>query len=303
MIHIPALKRRVFELSLFFFFFYVSVYGTLSIFQNSIIVRLSKDIMLAWLVFISLVWLVFNKKYPLKYSLLIIVGSLITILVVGMLSLLNGNSFMVLGYGIKITLLPMGAIVFGIYLKSKKYNLHRVLLIVFISLITAWAIQRGLGLERLMQMGFEYAVNVKHFNGNTLRLPSIVGTPDGYAFMLAIVGLMLEVSFLCKNRKKLAIVVKVITVTFLILSTIRSALVLFLICQIVTYFQKIKIANGKFKYLYYSLSLFLLSLFTGLLPKIISSGFGLLNTYSLFDRFNLWMNYLPSLGSKEGIIG
>ncbi|TYS17740.1 hypothetical protein FZC78_07725 [Rossellomorea vietnamensis] len=296
------LKKRMLTFIIGIFFFYISIYGTLSIFQDTILIRSIKDIALIVLILLSFIHIVLFKKYKSNIFIIFIISILGGIYLISFLSLLNGNSLVNLGYGIKISLLPMGGVLLGIYLKNKNIKIQSMLIVVFISLISTWTLQWFSGVDKLMQLGFEYAVNVKHINGIP-RLPSSVGTPDGYAFLLAIIGVLLQVSLLGKNYKKFAFIVMLLTLSFLVLSTIRSALLLFVFCQLIVYLKKVSTSKQTIKYLYFTLLSFLMVFSILILPIAFSSGLSLFSRSSLVDRFSHWFSYLPSLTTSEGFIG
>ncbi|MEN3780760.1 hypothetical protein [Priestia megaterium] len=303
MIHIPTLKRRIKSFLIFCFFVYASIYGTLSIFLDNLVVRSLKDVALIGFVFISVIWMIFNKKIPLTYLNLLILSSVTAITVISLLSILNGNALVTLVYGVKITIFPLSCLFFGIFLKNMKYDMHRVLIVIYVLMIVAWLIEAKLGVDKLVSMGFEYAVNVKNFADGAPRYPSIVGFPNSYAFLLALVGLLLESSFIGKNKRKIAFVVKVLTFIFLILSTMRSALLLFLFCQAFTYFRQINIAKGRKKHLLYSMVMFCLAIIPVGFYFLIKDNASLLNLNSLHDRLGHWLSNLPAAGSLESFIG
>jgi len=285
-----------------FYIVFISFYGTISIFVDNPIFKLSKDI---FLVSIGIYYISkFFLKKRVEKKTLIVISFLFLITVVSALNLINpgpGYNLTDFAYGIKTTILPMVGLLLGIFLKQSKMNIYKPLYFIFFLIIIGWICQRILGLDELMAMGFEYAVNVKNF-GDNLRLPSLVGTPDAYAFLLSLTGILIEWDLRTKGRKGMANIFRVVTLLFLLLATIRSAMIFWFIYQICATLKSFFRLTPKRAYISIAFALFLL------LP-IMFSGYYLLsnttlgNSYSTQDRLSHWGDNLPSLFSKEGLYG
>ncbi|MDI3092400.1 hypothetical protein QJ133_14840 [Priestia megaterium] len=204
-------------------------------------------------------------------------------------------------YGLKITVFPLLLIFSGVLMTHFGLKLDRVTLFVFITIIITWVIQYNQGIDALVAMGWEYGVQVKNFNHATPRLPSSVGTPDGYAFLLCITGILLEYSTMIRNKKKLKFIIKIVTLTFLILATIRSALVFWLVFQLLMSFYYVKKLKYRVKYLVLSIYYMLFS--TIPIAIIYLSRSSLSSTSSLEDRLSHWGGNLQPIWSLEGIVG
>lgn len=299
MIHIPSLKRKFFILFVLFFFVYISIYGTLSVFLDNILVRSIKDFLLITLVAFSFVVIIIRK--PTRFN-AIIMFALFCLVIIGSLGLTQSNDFWIhLLYGIKISVIPIGALFFGMYLKYKGVDITKVVKFVFPTLVLTWLTQYFLGIPELIRMGFEYEVNIKHFFGFP-RLPSLAGTPDNYAFLLAITGLLLEDSLVAEGKKKRAFVIKLVTFVFLLLATVRSALLLWFVCQMVMLIKQITAPRGRQAYLLVAGTCFFIALAPLLIVTVVADT-SIASVTSTVDRFSHWGTSAPSLTEAEGIVG
>lgn len=294
-------KSKKFEFVLLLFFFFATIYGTLAIFIENMYVRAIKDAWLGVLVIYVLYKLVFSYKIN---RLIFKLGTVyLALFIISILSLFFAdNTFINWIYGIKITLLPMGMLFVGYYNgNSRGDKLIKILSILYAMVLLTWVTQYLMGLDKLLALGYEYAVNVKNF-GDKLRLPSLLGTPDSYALYIAIVSLVIQNSNFLSERYKIKILFIITTFMFLFLSTIRTALLLWLIAQGFTVVISI-LKNKK------SIILLKCAIFFMFLPLAIIVAFfkmkntGILSVYSLTERFTHWGLFNQSLFSSEGIIG
>ncbi len=281
------------------FLVYSSFYGTLSIYTPSGAIKALKEIFIVLLTTYVLLDFVRTKDKVIKEERYFIFVLLLSLMVIGAVGMLGNNSIISYVYGVKITLIPIASIFIGIYITKYNIDLVKIFAWIYTFIIIGWIIQDILGLETLMNLGFQYGVNVKNFN-DELRLPSLVGTPDAYAFLLSILGIFLEVKM--KNHKKMKLIIKITTLLFLVLATIRSALTLWLVFQIASYIQKISLEKTKRKYIYVSLICFSLAAIP-LLWTFVLQGSELTGTHSLEDRFSHWFLNLAPIYTGQGIIG
>lgn len=287
---------------IFLYIIFISFYGTIAVFVDSSIFKLSKDIFLALIGAYYIFKFFLRKRFEKKTFIIISVLSLI--ILVSVFSLINPSynyDLTDFAYGVKTTIFPMIGVLIGIFLKQSRMNIYKPLYLIFFVIIIGWIIQRVLGLNELMSMGFEYAVNVKTFNGN-LRLPSLVGTPDAYAFLLSLTGILVEWDLRTKGRKGLANMFRIITLLFLLLATIRSAIIFWIIYQVVATLKSFFDLAPKKAYISIAFILFLS------LPIIFGGYYLLSNTTlgsssSTQDRLSHWGDNLSPLFSKEGMYG
>lgn len=292
------LPKRIF---IAFFLIYASIYGSLSVFIDSIVVRALKDFLLALIVVTSVVAL-FSKSYYTTniQNKIFVVLSLFTL--IGILSSLNHMTLALLIYGFKITILPMFGILVGTSLKKKNINISKVIHLVFFLSIIIWLIQRYLGVDFLVSLGFNYGTDVTHYINGMPRLPSIAGSPDSYAFLLAITGILSEFHLKKSSKIKLSHLVKCLTFIFLLLGTIRSPLLLWLVFQIFYYLGKYKLSKGKIVNLYISITCFVLTILPFIFIKFIS-GSSIADTRSFKARLSRWGEHIPNINETEGLIG
>lgn len=291
-------SKKLFTNVFFVFLFYAVVYGFLSIYTQNMIIRSLKDVLIV--LFILYVFIDFYKTKDriLQTKKMFISLFLLICIIIGLLSLMSDNTVINIIYGIKITFIPILSIYIGMFIKKYNINLFRPILLIFIVVIVGWIIENKMGINALINVGFIYGVNVKNF-GNSLRLPSIVGTPDGYAFVLSITGIYL--SYKLKNNKIFSLLIKICTIIFLILATIRSALVFWIAFYIFSFIRKTNLIKTKKRFLYSSIAFLFLALIPLLFFFIQRSS--LSATYSLQDRLSHWFVNLSPLLSSEGIIG
>ncbi|MED3923715.1 hypothetical protein P4594_01385 [Priestia megaterium] len=287
---------------IFLYLIFISFYGTIAIFVDNPIFKLSKDVILILIGMYYLFKSFLRKK--IENRTFIIIAFLLLMVCISILNLINptmGYGVTDFAYGIKTTIFPMIGLLLGMFLKQSKMNFVKPLYIVFFLIIITWVLQRIVGLDTLMSMGFEYAVNVKTFNDN-LRLPSLVGTPDAYAFLLSLTGILIEWDLRDKNKKGLANIFRIITLVFLLLATIRSAIIFWLVYQIVAYLKSFFQIPIRKAYITIGAIMFLL------LPIMFGGYYLLSNTTlgsssSTQDRLSHWGDNLAPLFSHEGIYG
>lgn len=278
---------------------YLSCYGLISIFVDNIFIRSLKDAGMA-LIAVFALSKVYRSQQEFIIPFLFLLGSIV---VIGSLNLILGKSIVTLIYGFKITLLPILMIFAGMFIaKSKEIFLFaRTNLIIFFLLIAGWLIQYSLGIEKLISIGFVYGVNIKHYLEGVPRLSSITYSPDGYAYALLISGLIAERIRLAEKHRLIRLSIQLLTISFLLLSTIRSALVLWIVYQIVMFLLHVRKYNKH--------NVLLLGGVFLLLPAAVMLGIQMLNRYnllsmnSLTDRFQVWGANLTSPFSMAGVIG
>lgn len=281
------------------FFVYVTSYGTTVIyFEDNLLFKSIKEIVLILITIKALVY--FSKSREpifLKHFILIFV-LLSVLLTLNYLFNIKNNDIFTFLYGVKISFLPMVSIIIGRYLIGKNIEISRIVFLMWFFLISAWILQKVLGLEWLLNNGFEYGINVKHFTNGELRLPSLVGTPDNYAFLLSIFSCFLLYINVVRKKYFNATVIFTISSYFLFLSTIRSALLFFLIFIIfygLITSVKSNRKNALIIFIAFSISLMFVSVTLYVNP--------LLSTYSLEDRFTNWIQGTTPLLSPSGLIG
>ncbi|RMA94460.1 hypothetical protein [Priestia megaterium] len=287
---------------IYFFLVFISFYGTIAVFFDNTIFKISKDIILIFIV-LSFLFSFFTRKGFEKQTFSIISMLVIfsCISAIGLFGNSSGYSSTDFVYGVKTTIFPMLGLLIGISLREAKVNIVKPLYIVFFLIIIVWFLQRMLGVESLMSMGFEYGVNVKTFNGN-LRLPSLVGTPDGYAFLLSLIGILIDWDLTKRGKKKLAILFKVLTLVFLLLATIRSAIIFWLIYQLITTLRSFAKLPRSYGYTVLGLLMFLI------IPVVLGGTYIFTNTTlgsvsSTQDRLSHWGDNLSPLFSHQGLYG
>ncbi|MED3834997.1 hypothetical protein [Peribacillus frigoritolerans] len=276
-----------------------SFYGLITLFFDYQIIRVSKDIVLFFLGSLSIIIIFFTTKEYLKinlYFIFILLFISFFSLIVALLK--NDADIFVWAYGFKILILPMLMFFVG-YITSNKYSKFEFFnFIVAISLVLFWSFQYLMGLDWLLSIGYEYGVNVKHFVGGILRLPSITDSPDAYAFLLAITAFFSIRSESLLKKPILKNIMVLFFLTFILLSTSRTSIIFFVVCLLT-----ISIVEKKlFSYYKISISLFLVILLT-LVVYTIKDSIVLFSTYSLFDRLSHWGSELPNLLSIEGLVG
>ncbi|EEK53331.1 hypothetical protein [Bacillus cereus] len=283
------------------FILYASIYGIVSVFTENIMIRGVKDAALILLILGCLWNFIFtkdNKQIGLKITLLILLSFLT---IIGIIGNINNGDLVTYTYGMKITIIPIGALLIGMLAKKYHISLDKVLIAIFFSLIIVWTLQYQLGVDYLVSMGFEYGKNVKHIDGFP-RLPSIVGNPDGYAFLLCITGILVEYSNTLFKKKKTRLFIKTLTLAFLLLSTIRSALLLWLVFQFLMFIPKIRKAANKHKLLSISAIFYIICfLIIAWLAFLSDSKIGM--SSSLIDRLSHWGKNAPQINTLEGFVG
>lgn len=278
---------------------YLSCYGLISIYVDNIFIRSLKDAGMA-LIAVYALSKVYRDEQKFIIPFLFLLGSIV---VIGSLNLLLGKSIVTLIYGLKITFLPILMIFAGMFIAKVKgiYVFARTNLIIFFLLITGWLIQYSLGIDKLISLGFIYGVNIKHYLEGVPRLSSITYSPDGYAYALLISGLIAERIRLAEKNRVIRLSIQLLTISFLLLSTIRSALVLWIVYQIVMFLLRVRKYN-KHNVLLLA-GVFLLLPAGAMLGTQMLNNYNLLSVSSLMDRFQVWGANLTSPYSTAGIIG
>ncbi|MFJ8415948.1 O-antigen ligase family protein [Bacillus paramycoides] len=283
------------------FILYVSIYGIVSIFTENVMIRGTKDAVLILLILGCLWNFIFtkdNKQIGLKITILLL---LVSLSIIGALGNINSGNLVTYTYGMKITIIPIGALLIGIWAKKYHISLDKVLIAIFFTSIFVWVLQYQLGVDYLISMGFEYGKNLKHIDGFP-RLPSIAGTPDGYAFLLCITGILVEYSNTLSEKKKTRMCIKLLTLAFLLLSTIRSALVLWIVFQFLMFIPKIRRATNRHKLLSISAIFYIICfLIIAWLAFLSDSKLGM--SSSLVDRLSHWGKNAPQIDTLEGWVG
>ncbi|SEL05433.1 O-antigen ligase [Paenibacillus sp. OK003] len=278
---------------------YLSIYGLVSIYVDNIIIRSLKDVGMMGIGIFALSKVYRGHKAFIK-PILFLLGSIIAL---GSLNLLLGANVITLVYGIKITFLPMMMMFTGMLISQchRVYSFTRTNFVIFILLIVGWLIQYSLGIENLISLGFVYGVNVKNYFEGVPRLSSITYSPDGYAYALVITGLIAERTKMAMNQRLIRGIIQLLTISFLLLSTIRSALVLWIVYQVVMFFFQVRKYSKK--------STLSLACTFIMMPAVVFYGgrmlesYNLLSVYSLLDRFQTWGNILTSPFTINGVIG
>lgn len=281
------------------FLIYISIYGTAEIFLNdNLVFKSSKE---ALLIFLSIscwmhLWKIKENAY-FKFA-VEIYGLLFFLLLINYVFNWSQNNVYTFLYGIKITFLPLLAMPIGIILSIRKIKILSIIFSLWILLISGWIIQKILGLQWLINNGFKYAINVKHFSNGEIRLPSVVGTPDNYAYLLSLLSCYLIYSSIDKRKYLNSAVIFLISFAFLFLSTIRSALLFLLIfvvfSVIITAFRVNKNAALLiFTTILVSISIVLSTIYIN----------PLLSTESLTDRATNWREGTTLLSSTSSVVG
>ncbi|QOS77405.1 hypothetical protein JNUCC31_21785 [Paenibacillus sp. JNUCC31] len=289
----------LFTVSIHFLLIYLSIYGLISIYVDNIVIRSLKDV---GMVLISLFALtrVYRQQIAFLNPFLFILTSII---VLGALNVLMGSSVVTLIYGIKITFLPLVMLFAGMLMAQYGgiYAFARTNLIIFIMLIAGWLIQYALGIEKLITMGFVYGVNIKNYLEGVPRLSSITYSPDGYAYALLMTGIIAERTKAAVNHRIFRIAIQLLTISFLLLSTIRSALLLWFVYQVIMFFLHVRKYSKK--------NTLILAITFMLLPAAVFFGGrmlqskNLLSSSSLLDRLQTWGSSLTSPFTMNGVIG
>ncbi|WP_427179356.1 hypothetical protein [Paenibacillus sp. TC-CSREp1] len=267
--------------------------------MDNIVFRSLKDVGMLLLAVVGI-----SKLYHSQHSFIVLFLFLFgSVLFIGSMNLFLGGSIVSWVYGVKVTFLPMLMLFTGMYIARKKaiYAFARTNLIILFLLIAGWLIQYYLGIDKLISLGFVYGVNIKHYLEGVPRLNSITVSPDSYAYALLITGLIAEKVRMAEKYRLYQIFIQLLVFSFLLLSTIRSALVFWIVYQIVTFILRVRKYNHN--------NMLLLSGVFLLLPGIVVFGFRLMETYNLLSvnsmlvRFQSWGSYLTSPFSMNGMIG
>ncbi|MCI3927148.1 O-antigen ligase family protein [Paenibacillus sp. TRM 82003] len=282
------------------FLLYASVYGFVSIYVDNIAIRAIKDFYLLFLALLGMA-AVYNQKGTMHIRSQILLFTM-GFSAIGLTGNLTMEGIVTYIYGLKITVLPLGMLYLGMLLKKLNEDYSKVCLIIYFAIIGAWVIQYNIGIPRLISdFGFVYGVHVRNFVDGTARYPSLVGGTDAYAFLLAILSVILERSRLFDGKPIMQNIFRINSLIFLFLSTTRSAVVLWLVCQfvfIVWGFLKKK----QIRTLYLS-GFFILIPLIGLLVTFAADGNGMFSNESLKARLVQWGQNVQPVLSAEGIAG
>ncbi|RAI92349.1 hypothetical protein DET54_11056 [Paenibacillus pabuli] len=295
----PESQYSLFNTTVHILLIYLSFYGLVSIYVDNIIIRSLKDVGMV-LVAIFALGKVYRSQALFIRPFLFILGSVIAL---GALNLLLGASVVTFIYGIKITFLPLIMMFTGMLISQCQgiYAFARTNLIIFILLIVGWLVQYSLGIDNLISLGFIYGVNIKNYLEGVPRLSSITYSPDGYAYALLITGLIAERTKMALKHRFFRVIIQLLTISFLLLSTIRSALLLWFVYQIIMFFLQIRKYSKK--------NTLLIGVTFMLLPAAVFFGSrmleskNLLSSSSLLDRLQTWGNSLTSPFTMNGVIG
>lgn len=292
-------KHTLFKVLFHMLMVYLAFYGLVSVYVDNIVIRSLKDAGMLLLATFALI-----KAYRSQHRFIILFLFLFSsIMAIGSLNLLLGGSLVTWVYGVKITFLPMMMLLAGIYIAELKIVdlFARTNLIILFLLITGWLIQYSLGIDKLLSLGFVYGVNIKHYMAGVPRLSSITVSPDAYAYALLIAGIIAERTRLATKVRLFRIFIQLLTISFLLLSTIRSAIVFWIVYQVVMFILRVR--------KYDSNNMLLLASVFLLLPVVAVFGVQLMETYNLLSinsmlvRFESWGSYLTSPFSMVGFIG
>ncbi|WP_342554640.1 hypothetical protein [Paenibacillus sp. FSL R7-0652] len=292
-------KGSAYQVMFYVLLVYLSFYGLVSVYVDNIVFRSLKDVGMLLLAVVGM-----SRLYRGQPNFIVLFLFLFSsILFIGSMNLLLGGSIVSWVYGVKVTFLPMLMLFAGMYIAEKKaiYTFARTNLIILFLLITGWLIQYSLGIDKLISLGFVYGVNIKHYLEGVPRLNSITVSPDSYAYALLITGLIAEKVRTAEKYRLFQMFIRLLVFSFLLLSTIRSALVFWIIYQIVTFVLRVRKYNRN--------NMLLLSAVFLLLPGAVVFGFRLMENYNLLSinsmlvRFQSWGSYLTSPFTMNGVIG
>lgn len=292
-------KHTLFKVLFHMLMVYLAFYGLVSVYVDNIVIRSLKDAGMLLLATFALI-----KAYRSQHRFIILFLFLFaSIMAIGSLNLLLGGSLVTWVYGVKITFLPMMMLLAGIYIAELKIVdlFARTNLIILFLLIIGWLVQYSLGIDKLLSLGFVYGVNIKHYMAGVPRLSSITVSPDAYAYALLIAGIIAERTRLATKVRLFRIFIQLLTISFLLLSTIRSAIVFWIVYQVVMFILRVR--------KYDSNNMLLLASVFLLLPAVVVFGVQLMETYNLLSinsmlvRFESWGSYLTSPFSMAGFIG
>lgn len=280
------------------FIFYISCYGTLSIFYDNSMFKISKEVFFIGLISISLYYIWLNNSKTQQKIISEIISILIIILLINYFFNSRELNFYIFAYGVKITVLPLMSIILGIYISLNKISIYKTLLIIWLMIIGVWLFQNQLGLNYLLNSGFKYGINVKHFFSDTLRLPSTVGTPDNYAFLLSLISCYLVFYTLKIKKYKTFVLYFLISFIFIFLSTIRSALLFYCIFIAISLLKTFYNFNKKY---IYTLFIFISMILIVLLVTIPINP--LISFSSSQERLQNWSSTVNPLFTIQGIVG
>ncbi len=282
-----------------FLLLYLSVYGLISIYVDNIVIRSLKDAGMLLLAFYTLIR-VYRQQIDFMNLLLFVLASLV---ILGSLNVLVGSSVVTLIYGIKITLLPLVMLFTGMFMAQhgRVFAFARTNLVIFIMLIAGWCVQYALGIEKLITMGFVYGVNIKNYLEGVPRLSSITYSPDGYAYALLMTGIIAERTRMAVNHRSFRTLIQLLTISFLLLSTIRSALLLWCVYQMVLFMMSMRrYSRRNILVLAFVFMAMPAAVFLG--GRLLQSK-NLLSSSSLLDRLQTWGSSLTSPFTMNGMIG
>lgn len=292
-------KSNKFQILTNLFIFYISFYGLISIYSNNQLFIFLKEILAVIIVSYSLITIILMAKLPRVYVELLYLFSVIFF--ISLVGIIGNENIINIAYGMKITLLPLSFLFVGnlfnfSYSYMGKKHLF-FLFLIYVSLIFVWTRQYLTGIEVLILKGYEYGTNLKHIDGYP-RLPSISGTPDSYAFFLAITSLILVNELRKYKKNKLSYLLTIITFLFLSLATIRSAIIFFIIVHISLFIYTVSNLH-KEKFLFRLITIFTVSALSIPIIFINFLDSKIFDMYSIFDRISHWFTNIPIFSSCE----
>ncbi|WP_226639559.1 hypothetical protein [Priestia flexa] len=292
-------KNDLFELTIILFLFFSTIYGILSIFINDNIFRVSKDIFLLFFILLGISVILFKQKGKLTINVLSLILIVALLINIGSINQIKKLNFFEIFYSLKIFMLPILGFFVGVLLahtSQRNQRIKKFFIISLIIILIGWIIQYLIGIDRLVAMGFVYGTNVEHFNGK-LRLSSTIGTPDTYAFFLALV--LTVIQSMCITKTKYKFIFFVFSFLILFLTFIRSALLFWIIAQ-ASMFVFNQFSKGLSNKIY--VTPFVAIGMLGV-AKYITLKTDITSTASVQDRFSHWGNYVPHLFSVEWLVG
>lgn len=281
------------------FILLASLYGFISIHADNFFVRSIKDLFLVFFFLCSLRLTFHHCTDRSRDSLLFCIAAF-PVLGLSIYTSYNGTLSYI--YGVKITVLPMLMLFMGMYFGRVQVSFIRTFLVVYVLLIAGWLVQSFIGIDQLiLKYNYVYGVNVKGFVDGTPRYSSWTVSPDAYAYTLAVVSIILEQAKRLKGLWWAGMLLRANTLVFLYLSTIRSALVLWLVAELVLCCLYL-LGKRQGKQLFIAGLCFLPAVLAIVLPIVSSQG-AMISTTSLLIRFSNWGDHLQPLLSFQGLFG
>ncbi|MFC0471074.1 hypothetical protein ACFFHM_11420 [Halalkalibacter kiskunsagensis] len=280
--------------------FYLCIYGTIIIYYDGMIFRSLKDVVMLIISLLSIV-LIVSRKYMYN-DLKVILFFLFYITIFGLIGHLMTGTPLNYIYGFKVTILPLLMLFLGYILRGKSVSDLIILFkFLYVLIISVWVIQYILGIEKLMELGFVYGVNVRNFGQEIPRLPSLVGIPSAYGMLLAVLGIMVERNDkLCQRYVLVRWLVKINTLVFLLLSTQRTSIIFWVVTQICMFVFYIRNSLRQKQLLILSATFLIVPFIVIVIANFDTR---LYSTSSFSHRLEHWFIHLPYLFSFEGLLG